>query len=65
MVLDMPDSILTSLNLKNHQNHPKQRKNVPKQKSKLFFPGPLFANRSMLKGFEVFSFDFLEVTGRR
>ena len=37
--LDMPDSILTSLDLRNHQKHPKQRKNVPKQKVKAFFSG--------------------------
>ena len=34
--LDMPDSILTSLDLRNHQKHPKQKKNVPNIKSKLF-----------------------------
>ena len=48
--LDMPDSILTSLDLRNHQKHPKQRKNAPKKKSKLFFSGPLFAYRVPLKG---------------
>ena len=32
--LDMPDSILTSLDLRNHQKHPKQRKNLSKNKIK-------------------------------
>ena len=32
--LDMPDSILTSPDLRNHQKHPKQKKNLPKQNLK-------------------------------
>ena len=48
--LDMPDSILTSLDFKNHQKHPKQKKSVPKIKSKPFFSGPLFAYKGPLKG---------------
>ena len=51
--LDMPDSNLTSLDLRNHQKHPKQKKNIPKIKSKLFFSGPLFAYRVPLKGLEI------------
>ena len=34
--LDMPDSILISLDLRNHQKHPKQKKNIPKIKSFFF-----------------------------
>ena len=39
MDLDMPDPILISPDLRNHQKHPKQRKNVPKQKV-IFFLVP-------------------------
>ena len=45
----MPDSILTSLDLRNHQKHPKEKKNVPKNKVKTFFSGPLFAYGVPLK----------------
>ena len=38
----MPDSILTTLDLRNHQKHPKQRKTISKQKVKTFFSGPLY-----------------------
>ena len=35
--LDMPDSILTSLDLRNHQKHPKQKKERTQNKVKTFF----------------------------
>ena len=57
MVLDMPDSILTSVDLKSHQKHPTQAKNVPPQKkykTGLLYRDPYIGEALCVSVFNVF-----------